>query len=444
MNAKKLLSALFICAVLVCALCATAFAADTNLYVNSDYNSSTEGWGTTRFANYASAYTYATTNGKTSATIVVEKTTSLSGNTFDNNHKNYSKLAVVIKNGAAMGNALSTWDMTYRVTVEAGGTLTCARPKSSTVSSIHIKNKLIIGTKDSDKKAYCYLLSDSYQDCDISIRYNGSVTVYNAVMTVQDLDAQGKFTAEDSEITVDGAFASATFLAATLTDSTMQVKGTQISGGLSDFAGGTANQLGNVTLSNSSIEFGDGSAVNVAANVKLNGTSSITADTMTIKKSKKLSVNDTSSVTVNTLINDGSLAAAGGTSVSAETVSTVGTVTIDGKEASFNNDGKLVLPVPVNWLSDTDSNGTAIRFLFAHDIDVSTIKTIGIKYVKGTEIGTITESTVYSEEATTASAFYGDLVGIKEGSTEYYSAIAYVIDDAGNIYFSNVVTASAN
>ena len=183
-----------------------------NLLVNCDYNSSTEDYGTTKFSNYAGAYAYATANA-TTATIVIEKTNTLSGNTFDNNHKNYSKLAVVIKDGATMGNALSKWDMTYPVTVEPGGTLTCARPISASVSNIHIKNKLIVGAKgNNSKKAYVDFLSDTYQDCDISIRYNGSIEVYNADFKIQDLDAQGKLTIEDSKVEVDGAFASATFL----------------------------------------------------------------------------------------------------------------------------------------------------------------------------------------------------------------------------------------
>ena len=132
---------------------AEATASGNEIYVSADYNSSTEGWGTTHFGNYQSAYNYASVNNKT-AIIVVDKTTTLSGNTFDNNHKNSSKLAVVIKDGASLGDALSKWDMTYAVTVEAGGTITAARPASASVSNIHIKNTLTIGTEGSDKKAY--------------------------------------------------------------------------------------------------------------------------------------------------------------------------------------------------------------------------------------------------------------------------------------------------
>ncbi len=319
---------------------------DNNLYVNTDYNSETEGYGVTRFANYNAAYAYAVANN-TSATIVVEKNNSISGFCFDNNHKNYTKLAVVIKDGATMGVSLSKWDMTYPVTVEAGGTLTCARPKNASVSNIHIKNKLIIGTEGSDKQAYCYFLSDSYQDCDISIRYNGSITAYNAVMTVQDLDAQGSFTATDSNITVDGAFASATWYATTLTDSDMQINGNQISGGLSDFSGGDNNQLGKVTLNgDSSISFAEGSAVDVAATVTVNGNSYITADTLTVEKNKKINVNGTSSVSAQTLTNNGTIATTSGSTVTAKTVSeeSTGTVTIDGEEAAFDESGNLVLP----------------------------------------------------------------------------------------------------
>ena len=166
----NILKKTFCALVAFCATFAVFTAPAAELLVNCDYNSSTEGWGVTKFANYAGAYAYATANGKTSATIVIEKTNTLSGNTFDNNHKNYSKLAVVIKDGATMGNALSKWDMAYPVTVEPGGKLTCARPISASVSNIHIKNTLTVGAQGATKKAVVDFLSDDYADCDISDR----------------------------------------------------------------------------------------------------------------------------------------------------------------------------------------------------------------------------------------------------------------------------------
>ena len=297
------------------------------LLVNCDYNSSTEGYGLTKFSNYTGAYTYATTNSKTSATIVIEKTNTLSGNTFDNNHKNYSKLAVVIKDGATMGNAASKWDMTYPVTVEPGGTLTCARPKTASVSYIHIKNKLIVGAKGATKKAYVNFLSDAYQDCDISIRYNGSIEVYNADFYVQDLDAQGKLTIEDSNVEVDGAFASATstLLPTTLTNSTITINGNQISGGLSDFSGGTSNQLGNVKINNSTLTIKEGDT-KVAANVTATN-STIAVNNLTVNTGKTLNLNE-------------------GSTLNAENITTAGTgsVKIDGKPAPII-DGAMYVPV---------------------------------------------------------------------------------------------------
>ena len=101
-------------------------AQTTELLVSSDYNDSTEGYGTSKFSNYASAYAYATANAK-NATIVIEKTTTLSGNTFDNNHKNYSKLAVVIKDGktkvAANVTATNSTIDVDELTVNSGRTL---------------------------------------------------------------------------------------------------------------------------------------------------------------------------------------------------------------------------------------------------------------------------------------------------------------------------------
>ena len=308
-------------------------ASAEQLLVNCDYNSSTEGYGTTKFSDYAGAYAYATANGKTSATIVIEKTNTISGNCFDNNHKNYTKLAVVIKDGATMGNAASKWDMTYPVTVEPGGTLTCARSKTSSVSYIHIKNKLIVGEKGATKKAYVNFLSDDYQDCDISIRFNGSIEVYNADFYVQDLDAQGKLTIEDSKVEVDGAFASATssFYPTTLTNSTITINGNLISGGLSDFAGGTSNQLGNVKLNNSTLTIKDGET-KVAVAKYLGAPMTATGSTISVNN---LTIAD--GATLN--LNDGS-------TLNAENITTSGTgaVKIDGEKATIEN-GQIVLPV---------------------------------------------------------------------------------------------------
>ena len=298
-------------------------AETTELLVSSDYNSSTEGYGTSKFSNYAGAYAYATANA-TNATIVIEKTTTLSGNTFNDDHENYSKLAVVIKDGATMGNALSKWDMTYPVTVEPGGTLTCARPISASVSNIHIKNTLTVGAKGATKKAVVDFLSDTYQDCDISIRYNGKVLVYNADFRVQDLDAQGSLTIEDSKVEVDGAFASATFFQTTLTNTEMTVNGNLISGGLSDFAGGDSNQLGKVTINNSTLTIKEGTT-KVAANVTAKN-STIDVNELIVNTGKTLNLNE-------------------GSTLEAEYITLAGTATVkvDGVDASVK-DGVLITP----------------------------------------------------------------------------------------------------
>ena len=275
---------------------ATTLANESEIYVSADYNASTEGWGTTRFANYASAYGYATANAK-KATIIVEKTTTLSGNTFDDNHENYTNMAVVVNDGATVGNALSKWDMTYKVTVKAGGTLDMARHKNASVSNVHLKSALVIGEAGEGKKtAYLKFLSDSHQDGDISIRSNGSLTADNAEITVQDLDAQGKMTLTDTKLTVDGALATATFFATTLTRTDVTVGGTQISGGLSDFSGGATNQLGNVKMVDSSITFGAGSTVSVKANVSMTGKSVLTAGTLDIASGKKITLDSSSTI----------------------------------------------------------------------------------------------------------------------------------------------------
>ena len=127
----------------------------TEIYVSSDYNSSTEGWGVTKFASYSSAVYYAKDNCP-KATIVIEKTNTVSGNCFEDKAESLGTdmtNAIVVKDGAVTGNSQSKWDMTYSVTIEAGGVLQSARPTSAGYGNTHIKNKLVIGEAGAEKQA---------------------------------------------------------------------------------------------------------------------------------------------------------------------------------------------------------------------------------------------------------------------------------------------------
>ncbi len=105
-----------------------------------------------------------------------------------------------------------------------------------------------------------------------------------------------------------------------------------------------------------------------------------------------------------------------------------------------------------NWTYTTDAGyyvtaDTAygmIRFLFKADIEGEVTK-FGIKYIKGSDITAdiAKESSVSSEQAGDAKAFYGDIVKIKENSTDTYFAIAYVEVD-GKTYWSEVVSCTPN
>ena len=333
MKTKTLITTLIAAATMA----STAWSASNDIYVSNDYNSSTEGWGTTHFSNYDSAYAYATANNINSAILNIEKNSSLSGFTFDNNHKNYSKLSVVVEDGASMGNALSKWDMTYAVTIKAGGNLVMARPKSASVSNVHLKNKLIVGEAGSTKKANLHFLSDDYQDGDISIRYNGSLTAYNADITVQDLDAQGRMSLTDSTVKVDGALATATFFKTELIRTEMTVGGTQISGGLSDFSGGSANRLGNFSMTDSTLTFGEGAVVNVAGSTTLTN-SFIAADVLNNKKTISLT---NSTLTVETLENNGTIKVSGNSCLEADVVTGNKIVVLEGASLTISSNSLL-------------------------------------------------------------------------------------------------------
>ena len=199
--AKRILRSIF-SLVITSSVMATAVmassAAQTELYVNSDYNSETEGWGTTRFANYEKALAYAKDNAK-KATMIFEKTTTVSGNCFTNEiHKNLTGLGVVVQDGAVVGNAASKWDMTYPVTIKPGARLVTARTVNAGVGNSHIKNTLTVGEAGSDKQAVIDFHKGSYQDMSIAVLYNGKLVANNALIKVGDLGLTGTASINDT------------------------------------------------------------------------------------------------------------------------------------------------------------------------------------------------------------------------------------------------------
>ncbi|MBQ3118398.1 MAG: right-handed parallel beta-helix repeat-containing protein [Clostridia bacterium] len=101
----------------------------------------------------------------------------------------------------------------------------------------------------------------------------------------------------------------------------------------------------------------------------------------------------------------------------------------------------------VNWGTGTDAGYYMddetkygmMRFLFHADIDAEDVKDSGIKYIRTDDI-TATVVSKQNDEAT--NAFYGDVIGIPEGTTGEYAAVAYVITSKGLIYWSDAVECS--
>ncbi len=71
------------------------------LYVNSEYDGETEGFGQIRFSSYRDAYSHAAQKGG-EMTIVIEANAVLSGNSFHGEEENYSRIKVVIKDGVTI------------------------------------------------------------------------------------------------------------------------------------------------------------------------------------------------------------------------------------------------------------------------------------------------------------------------------------------------------
>ena len=89
---------------------AAALFGDDEYFVNCDYNSSTAGWEKTKFSTYDGAFAKAKSESGAkyrSATIIIEKTNTLSGNCLADEHDGDTKLAVIVKDGATIGVSLS-------------------------------------------------------------------------------------------------------------------------------------------------------------------------------------------------------------------------------------------------------------------------------------------------------------------------------------------------
>ena len=281
MKKLRLLAAVLAVACLLSLLPAAA-AGENKLYVNCDYTSATEGWGTTHFSSYFSAYSYATANAKKS-TIVVEKTASVSGNCFEDSHEYYSNLAVKIQNGAVMGNALSKWDMTYPVTVNAGGKLQSARGTGSSVGNTHVKNTLTVGEAGSVTQAVIDFHRGTYQNMSIAVLYNGKLIANNALIKVADFGLTGSANITDSTVNANGivAFGKGIFYKHTLTRSTVTVIGHNLMNG-NKYYSTTGTLLHNLTMDASSVTVDDGVAETVAEKV--------TAKTLTLKNGSSVTV----------------------------------------------------------------------------------------------------------------------------------------------------------
>lgn len=308
--AKRILRSIF-SLVITSSVMATAVmassAAQTELYVNSDYNSETEGWGTTRFANYEKALAYAKDNAK-KATMIFEKTTTVSGNCFTNEiHKNLTGLGVVVQDGAVVGNAASKWDMTYPVTIKPGARLVTARTVNAGVGNSHIKNTLTVGEAGSDKQAVIDFHKGSYQDMSIAVLYNGKLVANNALIKVGDLGLTGTASINDSEVQVKGIVAFGKgFYSQTMTDSVMYVKGHNLMNE-NKYYSTTGTLLNKLTMENSQIVIDDGAdstsaeAVTIKQLTMKNGSSVTVEDGTSVTVSGKLTMDSSSCVNANVL-----------------------------------------------------------------------------------------------------------------------------------------------
>ena len=291
----------------------SSILASRNIYVNTAYDSSTEGWGTTHFSSYNSAYAYATANGA-NATMIIENG---SGTYISNEHKNYKNLNMTVRDGATAYYAGNKLDMTYDVVIEAGANLVTARGKNST-SYTHIKDggSLTIGSAGSDKKAvFDFGTQANAHSIDVAVLWQGSLNATNAIIKVGDFGFNGAANFTDCEVTVEGIVAFGKgFFNQTLTNTTMNVGGHYLRNDNSYF-NPSGTLLNNLTMTNSTINVNDGAdgtvsqtvtikkltmtgstvntegAVEVTGALNLDSNSSLVADSLTFGSSGKITIN---------------------------------------------------------------------------------------------------------------------------------------------------------
>ncbi|MBE6385631.1 MAG: hypothetical protein E7048_08210, partial [Lentisphaerae bacterium] len=295
------------------------------IYVNCDYNSSTEGWGYNRFGSINSAENYAVTSSP-KATVIVEKTTTVSGNSFQiigNKNESQNGLKFIIKDGALAGNANSKWDMVATVTVEAGGKLVTSRPLTASAGYVHAKDTLTLaGDKENGKYAILDFGKGTHNSIDFATLGGGKVVADYADATFGDFSLQaGSASFTDSVVTVEGALSTGLGIMGrlTLTGTTVNVNGHH---SRSDTYFKGFNQLKYVTMTDSSIVIDDGAEDTVADNVTLH-TVTMTGSEISVEAGTDVEV--TGKVTMNdeSLLRAGKITLAKGSNITMDIESTI-------------------------------------------------------------------------------------------------------------------------
>lgn len=315
----------------------------TNIYVNSTWKSGEKVTidgveytvGVDAFTSYGGAKAYALAND-TKATIIIEKTTTVSGNCLDqDNNQNTAlgNLTFIVKDGAVIGDAASKLNITYALTIEAGAIFQTARSATSG-GVIHLQDTLTIaGDKENGKYAYIKLGKlGSYRGLDFAALYNGKIVATYADITVRDLGCTGPATFTDCKVSVQGALSAGVGYAGklTLVNSDINVLGHH---NLSNTYFKAFNQLKYVTMTNSTITIDDGvegtvadkvefnsvtmtdstikvekgTAANVVGTLTITGTSTLDVGALDIGSNKKIVIDNTSTIIANALTGTGTI-----------------------------------------------------------------------------------------------------------------------------------------
>ncbi|MBR7156550.1 MAG: hypothetical protein IKD22_06915, partial [Lentisphaeria bacterium] len=263
--------------------------------ISKDYTSADEGWGSTKFANWSSAYS----NTTGSATITVEANSGNAGYIGDSNNSNKVGRNVIVESGSSLYVQRRLLKIDKTLTFKAGASFVDNHVSSVPNPYTHIDGgKLYVGEANSTVRA-----TMNFKDNSIATLYSAIFEANNADILLGDFASVGRTSFTDSDITVNGSLSFGAHQSqsslngnSTMTNSTMTVKGHDMRNDTTYFAN-DFNRIAALVMDKSTITINDGADGTAAAAVQLGYKGSWVKKSLTLKNNSNIIVESGTAVT---------------------------------------------------------------------------------------------------------------------------------------------------